>query len=271
MNTKAEVRKFWDSSPCGTYLITAPEGSREFYEQAEKLRYGGAYGYGFLLEDAEFGKHRGGKVLEIGCGIGTDLRQFAKNGAIVAGVDLTDKGIELAKRGFNVMGLDGNLLVADAEDLPFMNGTFDYVYSFGVLHHTPDTQKAVDEVYRILKDGGTFTIALYHTASWEILRQVIRKLKHPSRWFWSWSRTLSYQTEYNKDPKGPPNPLTKTFTKAQAREMFHAFSDVTMHTRYGGWYLIIKGTKNPNPQNKKKGVVSLALDLMGQDLCGGDG
>lgn len=105
------------------------------------------------------------QFLEIGCGMGTDALQIAKKGIEVTAIDLTDEGIRLAKDRFSLNNYSADLRIADAENLPFEDTYFDIVYSFGVLHHIPDTQKAINEIYRVLKPGGEAYIMLYNKIS----------------------------------------------------------------------------------------------------------
>ena len=230
---KREVHDFWESSPCGTFLAKNEEGTREYFDEIDCLRYSHPhYSYAYLIDLIGFKNYAGKQVLEVGCGIGTDLSQFAKNGAIVTGIDLTESAIALAKQRFKVMNLEGTLLVGDAENLPFPDNSFDLVYSFGVLHHTPDTQKAVDEIHRVLKPGGTAKVMLYHKRSIEYVVLLLRKLKNPSRWRWSLQKAISYETEMNKHVGGPVNPLTKTFTRKEATRFFNGFASVRTRVRY---------------------------------------
>ena len=92
---------------------------------------------------ADFAGARGLKVLEIGCGLGTDGAQFAEAGADYTGVDLTEAAVELARKRFELFDLPGKFQTADAENLDFADESFDLVYSHGVLHHTPETAKAI--------------------------------------------------------------------------------------------------------------------------------
>ena len=116
-------------------------------------------------EFAEFPKFKGKRTLEIGVGLGADHQKLAEHGAILSGIDLTPRAINHTKRRFELMGLNSQLQIADAENLPFEDNSFDAVYSWGVLHHSPDTQKAVNEVYRILKPGGLAKIMIYNKHS----------------------------------------------------------------------------------------------------------
>src|SRR4026209_1565515 len=160
---KDRVRAFWQEHPCGTKFADAEPGSPKFYELVEAHSYAKEW---HIPAAADFANTAGLKVLEIGCGLGTDGAQFAKAGADYTGVDLTEAAIELARKRFTLSGLKGTFQVADAENLDFASDTFDLVYSHGVLHHTPDTQRAVNEVWRVLRPGGRAVIMLYHRDSY---------------------------------------------------------------------------------------------------------
>ena len=90
----------------------------------------------------------------------------AKAGADYTGIDLTEAAIELARKRFALSQLNGEFRVSDAENLDFDDASFDLVYSHGVLHHTPDIEAAVREIYRVLKPGGRAIVMLYHRGSY---------------------------------------------------------------------------------------------------------
>src|ERR671913_989818 len=172
-NLKEQVRAFWQANPCGTKFTDAVMGSREFYERVAEHRYATEW---HIPSAASFGRARGLKVLEIGCGLGTDGAEFARAGAVYTGVDLTDAAVSLARRNFEQQELPGEFRTADAENLDFADATFDLVYSHGVLHHTPDTVRAVREVHRVLRPGGRAVVMLYHRDSYNY-RVNIRMLR----------------------------------------------------------------------------------------------
>ena len=262
---KKDVFKFWNSSPCGTYLADDLEpGTVAYFNKIDHLRYNvQPYKYDFIPTVAGFSESKGKTVLEIGCSVGTDLSQFAKNGAIVTGIDLTEEGIKLAKKRFEVLGLQGTLMTADAENLPFPDNSFDIVYSFGVLHHTPNTKHAINnEVFRVLKPGGKAVIGLYHKFSYNQLFLIIKAIRNPRLWKYSMFQRLNLLTEANKDPNSTiHNPLTKMYTCSEAKELFTNFTDVKTEVywlnywgwlpkflynfldRHFGWYLMITATK----------------------------
>ena len=138
-NLKERVRAFWQANPCGVKFADAAPGTRHFYELVEAHRYTKEW---HIPVAADFASARGLKVLEIGCGLGTDGAQFAEAGADYTGVDLTEAAVELARKRFELFDLPGKFQTADAENLDFADESFDLVYSHGVLHHTPETGKS---------------------------------------------------------------------------------------------------------------------------------
>ncbi len=159
---KHEVKNFWEQEPCGSGFAESAKFSREYFDEIEEHRYRVEP---FIHQFAQFTRQRGKKVLEVGVGAGTDHLQFARAGALLSGVDLTDAAVEMVSKRLALEGLKSDLRRSDAENLPFESGSFDYVYSWGVLHHTPDTEKSLAEVYRVCKPGGRVCIMLYHRRS----------------------------------------------------------------------------------------------------------
>jgi ubiquinone/menaquinone biosynthesis C-methylase UbiE len=150
----------WNTNPCGA--VPSEEYDRAFFDQVETDRYRQQYWQKGFFDYKSF---RGGRVLEIGVGLGTDLKQFARNGAGCFGADITDGHLELAARNFQLEGLPVSLERSDATRLPFEDNSFDSVYSFGVLHHIPDARNVLREIHRVLKPGGVFQVAVYHLFS----------------------------------------------------------------------------------------------------------
>ena len=160
---KERVRAFWQEHPCGSKFSDAEIGTREFFDRVEAHRYEKEW---HIPVAAQFASTRGLKVLEIGCGVGTDGLQFARGGATYTGVDLTEAAVGLARNNFASAGIAGEFRMSDAENLDFADESFDVVYSHGVLHHTPDIEAAVREIHRVLKPGGRAIVMLYHRGSY---------------------------------------------------------------------------------------------------------
>lgn len=146
-----------------------------FVSEEERYRV-----YSWLYEVAEFSKHRGHRVLEVGCGTGCDLLQFARHGARAVGVDITPEHLRLARER---VGRLAEVREADATSLPFSDGSFDYVYSHGVIHHIENPRKAVEEILRVLKPGGRFNVHVYALWSHFTLSRILRFGRQWKLWF----------------------------------------------------------------------------------------
>jgi SAM-dependent methyltransferase len=179
-----------------------------------------------------FDQYGGKKVLEVGYGQGTDLCQFAKGGAECYGVDITDRHFELASRNFQLRNLHAELFIEDASKLHFADNTFDVVYSFGVLHHTPDTVRCISEVYRVLKPGGEFLLSLYHRHSAFHLFFVLMANGIAHRQL----NKLGYQgllatVETGADGENV-KPLVKLYTPRELRVILSDFQDVSIAVKH---------------------------------------
>ena len=215
---KLEVFEFWNDSSCGEQLYLNGVDEKESFANQSATRYKLEP---FILPFADFKSGKGKSVLEIGVGLGADHQKWAEAGADLTGIDLTDRAIRYTKERLHLFGLSSKLSVADAENLPFASESFDQVYSWGVVHHTPDTRKALSEIYRVLKPGGDAKLMIYHKQSlvgymlWT--RYALLKLKP----FTSLNKIYSRYLE---------SPGTKAFTVKQAKEMFKDFSQVDIKT-----------------------------------------
>ena len=162
---KSEVREHWEAETAGVRYGDSDEAS-SFYQEVRDRRYELEP---YIPEFADFEMYAGKRVLEIGVGGGVDFSNFVQAGAQASGVDLTEAALGHARSQLALVGADPDtysLDQADAEQLPFPDQKFDLVYSWGVLHHTPDTQAAFAEALRVLKPGGSIKAMVYHTNSW---------------------------------------------------------------------------------------------------------
>src|SRR5918993_3435209 len=162
-SSTADVRTYWNHHIHDLEITTHPVGTPGFFSDLDQYHFEKLH---HLLRLVDFDGWRGKRVLEVGCGAGTDLARFARGGAIVSGVDISSSAIELARRNFEQQGLAADLRVADGEQLPFETDTFDLVFAHGVIQYTPDTQKIVDECRRVLKPGGQAIFQVYNRISW---------------------------------------------------------------------------------------------------------
>lgn len=155
-----EVYNYWNTNTLYSYEISETPGSREFYEQIDTLRRNDIEK--FNLHFWQFDQYEGKKVLDIGCGPGWMVRNYASNGADVHAIDIADNAVALTNKMLEVLDLKANVQVANAEELPFEDNTFDFVSSNGVLHHAPRMQQAINEAYRVLKPGHEAVISIYY-------------------------------------------------------------------------------------------------------------
>ena len=161
-----KVMDFWNSRPCNIRHSLQPIGTREYFDEVEARKY---FVEPHIPEFAEFGNWRNSRVLEVGCGIGTDAVNFARAGAVYTGVELSSESLAIARQRFEVFGLSGTLLEGNAESLDqVLNGqTFDFIYSFGVLHHTPDFEKSLRSIRGLCHEKTVFKFMVYAKDSWK--------------------------------------------------------------------------------------------------------
>ena len=161
--TTADVRKYWNDHIHDLEITSHPVGSPGFFSDLDQYHFEKLH---HLLRLVKFDAYHGQRVLEVGCGAGTDLVRFAQGGALVTGVDLSSSAIALARQNFAQHGLDADLREADGEQLPFADNTFDLVYAHGVVQYTADDQRLVDECRRVLKPGQLAIFQVYNRVSW---------------------------------------------------------------------------------------------------------
>jgi ubiquinone/menaquinone biosynthesis C-methylase UbiE len=246
----ADVRGYWNANPCNSRLSQETD-RRRYFEEISRRRYQGRDWHVPIV--AKFNSFRGKDVLEIGCGIGTDGIEFARNGARYTGVDLTPKSTELAAERFGLFGVPGRFEVANAEEcLPFADNCFDHVYSFGVIHHSPAPERIIREIYRVLRPGGTLTVMLYNRSSINyyveimFLRRIFRWCLLPAfmpgalaavtgfdRWKLEGhrdrllkSKKLTKQEWISMNTDGPFCPLARVYGHHEAAALFNAFENV---------------------------------------------
>lgn len=216
-NLNAVVRKYWEAGPCGTLddrLQDLTPGSREWFDQIEEIRYSQE---SMIFAAAQFTRFHGKKVLEIGVGAGTDHLQWARAGAELHGVDLTDAAIETTRQRLSVFGLSSHLQVTNAETLPFADGTFDVVYSWGVIHHSEDPARIVREVYRVLRPGGRAITMFYSKHSVRTWKYWLRYGLLKGKIHWGIRDVMWHHME---------SLGTKCYTPKELREIFGSFGKI---------------------------------------------
>ena len=259
---KDEVQNQWNKDACGSqYVKGADPNTLDWYKEVADYRYGQYAPW--MPETMEFALHSGESVLEVGAGLGTDLAQFALHGARCTDLDLSAGHLAHAKRHFELRGLQGRFMHGDGESLPFEDGEFDVVYSNGVIHHTPNTQNVIAEIFRVLKPGGKAIIMVYAENSWHYWYNIVLGLGLKKGEFATMSpgEIMSQNVELSSDGQ---RPLVKVYTAKRLRRMFATFEDVRickrqlmtqelpaslqwvplgLAMRLAGWNLIVKAKK----------------------------
>jgi ubiquinone/menaquinone biosynthesis C-methylase UbiE len=171
----ADIERYWNARIHDLEMTDKEVGTREFFDDLDEYRFDKLH---YLPRLVDFSGFAGQTLLEVGCGIGTDLVRFARGGARVTGVDLSQTAIDLARRNFEVHGVaPEELRVANAEALPYAAASFDHVYGHGVLQYTADPSQLVRECHRVLKPGGTGIFMVYNSISWLNALSKIMKVK----------------------------------------------------------------------------------------------
>ncbi len=217
---KTAVKDFWNAEPCGTRYLAEP-GDFDGHA-AERYRL-----EPYIADFAQFSSSAGLRVLEIGVGMGADYSRWLKAGAVATGVDISTESLARTATRCEAAGLHPDLRHADAETLPFTDNTFDVVYSYGVMHHSPGTARCIAEAWRVLKPGGSARIMLYHHASLTGLMLWLRYGIWKGR---SIRRCVYEQLE---------SPGTKTFTKTEVMAMMNKFEDVGIRQEFSPGDLLI--------------------------------
>ena len=214
----SKVQEYWDSRPCNLRHSQAPIGSRQYFDEVEARKYFVEY---HIPAFADFPRWRGKKVLEIGCGIGTDTINFARHGAQVTTVDLSEKSMELARTRASVFGLLGQIRFCpgNAEELSRFVPVepYDLIYSFGVIHHTPHPDVVLDQLRQYTRPGTTIKIMVYHRRSYKVAWILLTEGRGQ---FWKLPDLVAKNSEAQTGC-----PVTYTYTRREGRELLerHGF------------------------------------------------
>jgi len=196
------IAQYWNGRIHDLEMTDRPVGTREFFDDLDDYRFDKLH---YLPALVDFNGYAGKQLLEVGCGIGTDLVRFARGGAVVTGVDLSQTAIDLARRNFDEHGVAAaNLEVANAEALPFADNTFDVVYGHGVIQYTANPAALLSECHRVLKPGGQAIFMVYNRISW------LNGL----------SKLMKVDLEHEDAP------VLRKFTIAEFEQLLARFSDV---------------------------------------------
>jgi ubiquinone/menaquinone biosynthesis C-methylase UbiE len=160
---KESIRSYWNEHIHDLEIVRSPIGSAGFFKELAEYRYDKL---NYLPKLVDFCGYVGKDVLEIGCGVGIDLTQFAQGGANVTGIDFSSTAIDLAQKNFDLAALRARLLLMDGEALELPDQSFDLVFAHGVLQYTADPYQMAREMYRVLRPGGQAIVMMYNRISW---------------------------------------------------------------------------------------------------------
>jgi ubiquinone/menaquinone biosynthesis C-methylase UbiE len=226
--TIEQVQSFWDQNPLCAWAVPFEPGSREYFACYDRLREKNEsteFSSGFH----KYADFKGKRVLDIGCGNGYVLSRYAARGADVHGVDISGEAVTICRKRFELYGLRGSFSQANAEKLPFEDNFFDCACSMGVLHHVPDTQQAVAEIFRVLKPGGRFMLMVYHrnSALYRIMFPLQSLLKGVPA-----SRLVN-------EVDGAGNPKGDVYTKAELAGLLRQFDQIHMFAGLFQGYMLV--------------------------------
>jgi 2-polyprenyl-3-methyl-5-hydroxy-6-metoxy-1,4-benzoquinol methylase len=212
-----QVREFWEAHPVAAAAIPYSLGTPEYFRYYDRLRETNeSVEFSYALH--EYLRFAGRSVLDVGCGNGYVLSKYAREGAQAYGIDLTGTGIDLTSKRFALHGLKGTFAQASAEDLPFPDRTFDCVCAMGVLHHTPEPARAVDEIFRVLKPNGRLILMVYHRNS------AFYRFTFPLRSF----VTGKSRRQLAREVDGGGNPKGDVYSKSELRRLLSNFRELEL-------------------------------------------
>lgn len=228
--TNEQVRSFWERNPVAAAAIPAEPGSAAFFKDFDALREAPEcepWDYSDRIHG--YTRARGKRVLDIGCGNGYVLVQYARHGAEVHGIDLTETAVTLSRRRFELAGLAGTFQRTDGDTIPYPDATFDIVCSMGVLHHIEDPRPMLAEMHRVLRPGGEIIMMMYHRHSWKYL--VVHPLKRllDPRYR---GKTLAEVLNMND---GPDCPLALVYSRSELRALLSRFEDIRFDCNQLSW------------------------------------
>ena len=249
------IKEYWNRQPCNIKHGTSPVGTPEFFAQVSERRYRVEP---HIREFAGFHHWQGKRVLEVGCGIGSDAEEFVKHGADYVGIDISDESLNVARQRFDVLGLEGNFYNRSAGDNLSDLGNFDLVYSYGVIHHFPNIKQTIDNVAQVIQPGGEFRFMVYAKNSWKYAmiqkgldqfeaqagcpyaqafsHDEIHDMLNPSDWKLERLRQ-SHCFMYNVDEYKKGNYVLEPWFESMSDDVRDAVRE------YLGWHLLVKATR----------------------------
>ena len=209
-----EVKAYWDARPCNIRHSKSEFGTKQYFDEVERRKY---FVESHIPNFAEFEKWKGKKVLEIGCGIGTDTINFARAGAYVSATDISSKSIDIAKKRAKLYGLNITFFNGDVEELSRLVPIekYDLIYSFGVIHHTPHPENVIEEIKKYMGPESVLKLMVYNRNSYKVLWILFAFAKLR---FWELDKWIA---KYSEAQTGCP--ITYTYTKKSIKKLLKGF------------------------------------------------
>ena len=210
-----DVKEYWNGRPCNIRHSKEEIGTKKYFDEVEARKY---FVEPHILKFAEFEKWKGKKILEVGCGLGTDTINFARHGAEVTSVELSEQSLEIAKQRAKVYGLDNRIkfYLANAEELKKIVAVepYDLIFSFGVIHHTPNPENIIKQIRSYVHPGSTIKIMVYNRYSWKVFWILLTYGKFQ---FWKLRELIA---RYSEAQEGCP--VTYAYTRGEVTKLLES-------------------------------------------------
>lgn len=230
-----DVKEYWSNNPVHSVEFKEDHDKR-YFEDIDKLRWSDNERW---AKDRfyEFGDGRGKRLLDAGCGIGVFSRFYARRNFDICAIDISDSAVELTRKSLDLFGLKGDVRSGSVEAMPYPDNHFDYIVSNGVIHHTPDTEKAADEFFRVLKPGGIASVCVYYKNIFlrqplfsiaRLMLKIVLKKKDGREKF----LTAETPEEFVRTYDGNDTPIAKLYTRKQTDKLFSRFEVERVELHY---------------------------------------